>query len=158
MSKIRLILAVLIVACGVASAQDQFDGIKCGADIRKALIGKRDSNQPVAVLEARHKDLGLKDLGGTEISDRLFLVGWKVCGNEYEVLVNTEKGILRDVLPFPEHSSTSPQFVGRCQADGKDTPTMIVAVLDNSAGYNARDEKVAKRMIKATAAWKIDDI
>jgi hypothetical protein len=30
-------------------------------------------------------------------------------------------------------------------------------VLNNSAGSNARDEKLAKTMLKATAAWKIDE-
>ena len=33
----------------------------------------------------------------------------------------------------------------------------VVAVLDNSAGYNARDNPQAKTQLKATAAWKIDD-
>ena len=32
-----------------------------------------------------------------------------------------------------------------------------MAVLNNSAGYNARDGKLAKTMLKATAAWKIDE-
>jgi hypothetical protein len=31
------------------------------------------SNERVVVVEGRHKELGLKDLGGSEISDRLFL-------------------------------------------------------------------------------------
>ena len=36
----------------------------------KSLIGKHDSNERVAVLEERHRNLRLKDLGATEISDR----------------------------------------------------------------------------------------
>jgi hypothetical protein len=157
MFKIRVMLFVLIVVCGKALALDQFAGIKCAADIPKSLIGKRDSNEPVVVLEKRHKDLGLKDLGGTEISDRLFLSSWQICGSEYEVLVNTKSGLIRDVLPFPSHSAASPMFMGTCQADGKEVPGTVVAVLNNSAGYNARDEKQAKTMLKATAAWKIDE-
>src|SRR5262245_39006923 len=90
--KVRLILLLLIIACGKVWALDAFEGIKCGTDIPKSLIGKRDSNEPVAVLQERHKDLGLRDLGGTEISDRLFLTSWKICGNEYELLVNTKTG------------------------------------------------------------------
>jgi hypothetical protein len=156
MFKIRVILFLLIIACGKAWALDEFEGIKCGADIPKSLVGKRDSNEPVAVLEERHKDLGLKDLGGTEISDRLYLVSWQICGSEYELLVNAKSKLIRDVLPFPPHSATSPMFIGTCQADGKEIPGTVVAVLNNSAGYNARDGKLAKTTLKATAAWKID--
>jgi hypothetical protein len=154
---IRLILFLLLTVCGKAWALDEFAGIKCGADIPKALVGKRDSNERAAVLEERHKDLGLKDLGGAEISDRLFLASWQICGSEYELLVNTKNGLVRDVLPFPPHSAASPMFIGTCQADGKKIPEAVVAVLNNSARYNARDEKLAKTMLKATAAWKIDE-
>jgi hypothetical protein len=157
MFKIRLILFVLTIVPGKAWALDQFDGIKCGADIPKSLIGKHDKSERVVVLEGRHQDLGLTDLGGREISDRLFLVSWQICGSEYELLVNTKTGLIRDVLPFPPHSATSPQFIGTCQAGGKEIPEAVVAVLNNSARYNARDGKLAKTMLKATAAWKIDE-
>ena len=99
----------------------------------------------------------LKDLGGTEISDRLFLASWQICGSEYELLVNTKDHLIHDVLPFPPHSKTSPMFIGRCQANGKEVPATVFAVLNNSAQYNPRDEKLAKTMLKATAAWKIDE-
>lgn len=155
--EIRVILFLLIIVCGKVWALDEFEGIKCGADIAKSLVGKHESNERVAVLERRHKDLGLKDLGGTEISDRLFLASWQICGSEYELLVNVKNGLIRDVLPFPRHSAASPMFLGRCQAGGKEIPEAVVAVLNNSARYNARDEKLAKTMLKATAAWKIDE-
>jgi hypothetical protein len=155
--KIPVILFLLLIVCGKARALDEFEGMKCGADIPKSLVGKRDSNERAAVLEERHKDLGLKDLGGTEISDRLFLASWQICGSEYELLVNTKNGLIRDVLPFPPHSATSPMFIGACQADGKKIPETVVAVLNNSARYNARDGKLAETMLKATAAWKIDE-
>src|SRR5271169_3398777 len=109
MFKIRLTLFLLTIVSGKAWALDQFEGIKCGADIPKSLIGKHDTNERVVVFEERHRDLGLKDLGGIEISDRLFLVSWQICGSEYELLVNTKTGLIRDVLPFPLHSATSPQ-------------------------------------------------
>ncbi len=157
MFKTRLILFILIIVSAKAWTLDQFEGIKCGADIPKSLVGKRDSNERVVVLEGRHTDLGLKDLGGTEISDRLFLVSWQICGSEYELLLHTKTGLIRDVLPFPPHSATSPQFIGTCQADGKEIPEVVVAVLNNSAGYNARDGKLARTILKATAAWKIDE-
>lgn len=155
--KIRVILFLLIIVCGKAWARDEFEGIKCGADIPKSLVGKRDPNERAAVLEERHKDLGLKDLGGTEISDRLFLASWQICGREYELLLSAKSGLIRDVLPFPPHSATSPMFIGTCQVDGKKTRETVVAVLNNSARYNARDGKLAKTVLQATAAWRIDE-
>jgi hypothetical protein len=146
-----------MLVCGKVWAVDPFAEIKCGADIPKSLVGKHDSNERVALLEERHKDLGLKNLGGTEISDRLFLASWQICGNEYELLVNTKNGLIRDALPFPHHAKTSPMFIGRCRTGGKELPATVVALLDNSAGHNPRDSKTAQTMIKATAAWKIDE-
>lgn len=154
---ICVVLFLFIIVCGKAWALDEFAGIKCGADVPKSLIGKRDSNERASVLEERHKDLGLKDLGGTEISDRLFLASWHICGREYELLVNSKTGLIRDVLSFPPHSATLPMFIGTCQARGKEIPGTFVAVLNNNAGHNARDEKLARTMLKATAAWKIDE-
>jgi hypothetical protein len=152
----RVILFLLIIACGKVWAVDEFAGLKCGADIPKALVGKHDSNEPVAVIEGRHKDLGLKNLGSSDVTDTLFLVSWQICGSEYELLVH-ESGLIRDVLPFPPHSRTSPMFIGRCQTAGQKSPGSVVAVLNNSAGYNPKDEKLADKMLKATAAWKIDE-
>ena len=155
--KIRMIVFLLMVVSGKVWARDPFVGIQCGADIPKSLVGKRDSNEPVAVLEERHKALGLKDLGGSEISDRLFLASWQICGSEYELLVNTTNGLIRDVLPFPNHSATSPMFIGRCQTDGKEIPVTVLAVLNNSAKYDARDSKLATTLLQATVAWKIEE-
>jgi hypothetical protein len=154
MFKIGLTLLLLLVC---VQASDQFEGLKCSADIRDALLGKRDSSEPVAVMEKRHKDLGLKNLGGSEISDRLFLASWQICGGEYELLVNTKTGLIRDVLAFPPHSVTAPMFIGTCQTDGRQTRRTIVAVLNNSALYNAKDEKLGKTMLKASIAWEIDE-
>ena len=154
---IPLIVFLFAVVCGKAFALDEFQGLQCGSDIPKSLIGKRFSNEGLAVLQERHKNLQLNDLGGTEISDRLFLTSWQICGSEYELLLNTKTDVIRDVLAFPAHSKTSPMYIGRCQAGGKEIPQAILAVLDNSAGYNARSRKLAGNMLKATAAWKIDE-
>lgn len=157
MFKTRFILFALMIVSAKLWASDPFAAIKCGADIPKALIGKRESNERVALLEERHKDLGLKDLGGSEISDRLFLASWQICGSEYDLMLETKSGVIRDVLAFPAHSPASPQFIGACVADGKQVSGTVLAILKNNAGYNARDEKLAKTMLKATAAWKIDE-
>jgi len=110
----------------------------------------------VVVSEGRHKDLDLEDLGGTEVSDRLFLASWRICGSEFELLVNVRSHRIRDVLPFPPHSNSSPEAIGGCQVGGKELAEAVIAVLDNSAGYNARDAR-AKTLLKAKAAWRIDE-
>ena len=156
---LKMQLAVLLlVVCGSACAQDQFVAVKCGGDIPKAVIGKRESNQTSNALEEKYKELGLKDLGGSMVTDRLFMASWQICGNEYELLTDTRTGLVRDAIQFPAHSATSPEFVGTCQVGGKAKPGTVVAVLDNSAKYDARDEKLAKTMLKATAAWRVDKI
>jgi hypothetical protein len=55
-------------------------------------------------LEERHKDLELKDVGASEISDRLNVISWRICGEEYVLL--EDKDVVRDVLKFPKHSKT----------------------------------------------------
>ena len=70
---IFMLVLPLICMSGNCDA-DGFDSVRCGSDLGKALLGGTTSNEKVSVLEERHKDLGLKDLGGTEISDRLFVI------------------------------------------------------------------------------------
>ncbi len=89
-------MLVLPLFCGSSiCAADGFDSVRCGSDVRKALLGRKMSNERIVVLQERHKDLGLKDLGGTEISDRIFLISWQICGEEY-VLPGTAIGVLKD--------------------------------------------------------------
>ena len=141
------ILATAFLFCGNASyAQDGFSSVRCGSDVAKALIGRTMSNERVAVLEERHKDLGLHDLGGSEISDHLFLGSWQICGDEYALL--EAKNVVRDVLKFPKHSKDSPAFIGSCQRNGKEISGTIIAILRNEKGGES---------LSATAAWKIDE-
>ena len=158
MLKTTGILFVWTILCGSALALDPFDGVSCNADIPKSLTGKHDSNQRVAVLEKHHKNLGLKNLGGDEISDDLFLASWRICGSEYELLISAKNNLIRDVLLFPAHSAAAPMFIGACQQSGRELPGTIVAVLSNSSGYDPKDAKLAKTMLKPSAAWKIDTV
>jgi hypothetical protein len=127
-------------------AADGFDSILCASDVRQALIGRTMSNEKIATLEERHKELGLKDLGGTEISDRLFLISWRICGEEYVLL--EDKDVVRDALKFPKHSKESPQFIGSCQLNGHDVSGTAIGVLKNEQGVE---------IIPAVIAWKIDE-
>jgi hypothetical protein len=145
--RVGMLMLVVLLFCGsTVSAADGFDSVHCGSDLRKALIGHKMSNEPVAVLEERHKDLGLKDLGASEISDRLSAISWRICDEEYVLL--EDKNVVRDVLKFPKHSKESPQFVGSCESNGQKVPGTAIGVLRNENGVE---------MLPAVAAWKIDE-
>jgi hypothetical protein len=127
-------------------AGDGFDSVRCGSDIRKALIGRKMLNEKIVVLEERHKDLGLKDIGASEISDSQSAISWRICGDEYVLL--EDKDVVRDVLKFPKHSKESPAFIGSCQLNGHDVPGTAIGVLKNENGV---------AILPAVSAWKIDD-
>jgi hypothetical protein len=140
-------IASALVACEAYCASDGFDAVRCGADIPAALVGKAMSNDKVRVLEHRHEDLGLRDLGGSEISDQLFSASWQICGNEF-MLLEDKRSVVRDVLRVPDHSKSSPAFVGTCAVNGKSVSGTIVAILSNEEG---------SKTLSAKAAWRIDE-
>ena len=140
-----LVTGLLVTnACG---GSDEFSGVQCGSDIPKALIGKRMSNEPVVQSEKRHADIGLKDLGADEISDRLNSISWLICGSEYLVLA--DRSIIRDVIKIPPHSKVSPEFMGMCEMNGKESKDIVVAILDD-------EKEPGAKMLQAKVAWKID--
>jgi hypothetical protein len=145
--KATFFMLLILVLCGSnICAADGFDSVRCGSDVGKALVGRTMPNEKVTVIEERHRDLGLKDLGGTEISDPLFLISWRICGEEYALL--EEQDVVRDVLKFPKHSKDSPEFIGSCQLNGHDVPDTAIGVLRNENGVE---------MLPVVIAWKIDD-
>jgi len=105
MKTIICLLILLLPLGNTAYASNGFEKVQCGADISKALIGQRTSNERVVAIEARHKALGLKDLGVDIISDHLSSVNWLICGTEYILL---EDNIVRDVLPYFEDGRLRP--------------------------------------------------
>ena len=141
-----LVLVLPLVCIRSVCDADGFDSVRCGADVRKALLGRKMSNEKIVVLEERHKDLGLKHVGASEISDRLNAISWRICGEEYVLLEH--KDVVRDVLKFPKHSKDSPAFIGSCQLNGHDVPGTAIGVLKNENGV---------AILPAVSAWKIDD-
>jgi hypothetical protein len=137
---------LIYFALAQVSIADEFQKVKCGADIPKAMIGQRSGNERVVVTEKKYGALGLKHLGADEISDRLSSINWLICGTEFIALVE-RNGLVSDVLPHPPHSKQSPAFSGICQVKGKDLPDIIFAILD---GAQAKDP------MPAVTAWKID--
>ena len=141
-----LLLVTSLLITNAFGGSDGFNGVQCGSDIPKALTGKRMSNEPIVELEKRHADLGLKDLGADEISDRLSCISWLICGSEYLLL--EDESFVRDVLKVPPHSKTSPLFIGACEMNGRESKDILVAILDN--------EKTDASTLAAKVAWKID--
>jgi len=112
----------------------------------------------VVVIEGRHKELGLKDLGGLGISERLFLHSWLICGSEYQLLEEArhDDTVVRDVVLFPPHSKSTPEFMGTCRVEDHEISDAIVAVLDNQAGQRVNGP-LPRPLLPAKTAWKIDE-
>jgi hypothetical protein len=158
-ARVFIIVAAMLMACGAAHAADGFEAVTCGGDVRAALLDRHLSEEPFAAVEARHKDIGLKSLGGDEISDNLNDGSFSICGKEFVLLMGAHLKI-RDVLAFPAHSRATPAFTaGNCQLNGKPYTVAVMAVLDNRAGargashYSGDDAA----QLSAIAAWKIDE-
>src|SRR5213075_977960 len=130
---VAILALVFPLFCGSSICNaDGFDSVRCGSDVRKALLGRKMPNETIVVLEERHKDLGLKDLGASEISDRVSVISWRICGEEYVLL--EDQDVVRDVLKFPNHSKESPAFIGSCQLNGRDVPGTAIGILKNENG------------------------
>jgi hypothetical protein len=149
----------LCLLCGGAEARDAFGAIRCGQDISRALSGQKSNNEPVIQIEARHRDLNLKNLGGEEISDALNSDSWLICGTEYQLLYDGRQNI-RDVLQFPAHARASPEFWGICERNGQKVSGTVVAVLENgqSASHGLVHYSSADAIVlPAKAAWRVDE-
>ena len=142
-----LFLVTGLLVTNAFGGSDAFNDVKCGSDIPEALSGKRMSNQRVADLEKKHADLGLKDIGGDEISEHLSTTSWLICGSEFLLL--EDESFVRDVLKVPPHSKTAPFFIGSCEMSGKESKDILVAILDN-------EKETGASALSAKVAWKID--
>jgi hypothetical protein len=65
---IKGIIAILVLVLSLFCARrtcyaDGFDSVRCGSDVRRALLGGTMRNEKIVAIEERHKDLGLKILG-----------------------------------------------------------------------------------------------
>ena len=135
---------------------DAFSRVRCDGDVVRALVGGRMPDERVAVLEAAHADIRLKDVGGSDVDDDLFLGGWEICGKEYEVLVRRNR--VEDVLELPAHSRRRPAFLGSC-AKRDERLEHVLAVLDNPAPRAEGQPRYAvddTTSLAAIAAWRID--
>lgn len=146
MSRSWVVLA-LLAGAGVAHAGDAFDGLKCDAEIAKALVGKHIANEPVAATEKRHAAIGLKHEGSEELPKSLDYEAWAICGGTYHFIVR--KDVVADVVRA-DHSKAAPAFLGTCDEGGAPTKEEVLAILKPSSTTGAD-------RLPATAAWRIDD-
>ena len=65
MKKFAFVLASIYLASGHTCFADEFQTVKCGADIAKAMIGRRSSNETIVVTEKKYQALGLKQSAPT---------------------------------------------------------------------------------------------
>jgi len=144
-TKIGFALA-LLAGAGVAHAGDAFDGLKCDADIAKALVGKKLPNEPVAGIEKRHAALQLKHEGSEELDDPLFYEAWTICGSTYHVLL--KKDAIKDVVKA-DHSKAAPAFLGSCNDEGTPTEHEILAILKPGGADK-------ENRLPAATAWRVD--
>jgi hypothetical protein len=138
MYKTIAVSILLLIGCGVAqaSAKDGFERVSCNADIAKALIGQCAANERIVVIEARHKDLRLKDLGSSESSDNLTTISWMICSKEFVLLEhNSDPGTIYDAVEVPTPSADD-VFIGQCELNGKEMKDSVVAVLSWPPGSN----------------------
>jgi hypothetical protein len=150
-----LLALALLVVPRAAHAHDAFDAVRCGADVRHALIGRPATDETVARIEARHRAQGLKDLGGDQVTNDVAFSVWRICGREYAVLRDTH---IRDVLAVPLHALKTPEAItSECALDGRELSDDFITILHNPTAkrglhYGWRDEA----MLRVKAAWRVD--
>lgn len=142
----RTVFALALLAgAATAHAGDAFDGLKCDADVAKAIVGKRIPNGPAAELEKRHAALGLKLEDSDMLDEPLDYEAWTICGSTYHVLLKHD--VVSDAVKA-DHSKAAPSFLGPCDENGKLMSDTVLAILKPG------DAAAAK--LPATAAWRID--
>ncbi len=144
---VTLAFLVTLFASGFAfagPAKSDFDGLTCQSNIAQELVGRKMSNEPVVKTEARYKSLDLKDLGADEISDNLSSIVWRICGNQYVLLMKKDR--VQSALKIPEQFRNSGEV-------------MTCMPLDKALTgyYLAVSGKRSAKSIHADAAWVLDE-
>jgi hypothetical protein len=124
-------LLSLIISLASIVAADEFTGLKCGDNIAQKLIGRKSKNERVVVIEERHKDLGLKDLGASMGDDEsISYITWQICDSRYAFIM--KDGRIKDVYKFPATDSGNLEFMGPCKVGVETTPEYYVGILQGS--------------------------
>lgn len=142
------LLALLLACHPSAEAREKgFAGLQCGADIPKLLVGRTMPNERVVVIESRYKNLGLRDLGATELDAGSNAIWWVMCGTELVELEDSHS-VVKDVLSFKSLPDHALLFEGSCTVNNTPIQGEVVAILVDQSGHT---------MLPATAAWMINE-
>lgn len=142
-----MLALALLGGCPAAQARPTgFAGLQCGANIPKLLIGRTMPNDRVVVTERRYRNLGLKDLGATELDAGYNAIWWSICGAQLVELEDSHS-VVRDVLSFDSLPRKALLFEGGCTVHHQTLRNEVIAVLTDQAGH---------AMLAATKAWTID--
>ncbi len=146
---------VLLFSSSNARAADEFEAIRCGADVAQAVIGRKASAGNASALERAHRELGLKNLGGDGMpEDPYLLVEWQICQSAYVFLIDqkTRRGVIADALALPETLRDLPQSLpgADCQRQGKPAEPHLFALLDKEVHAGRALAKKAWRMDPAS--------
>lgn len=122
--------AVMFLGLFVPHSQaDEFKGIHCGDDIAKKLTGRKSTNERVVVIEKRHKDIGLLDLGAFMGSgEAVTYITWRICDSLYTFLIKGDA--IKDVYKHPPKDSGSFDFMGPCRHGSDKSSDYYVGVLN----------------------------
>jgi hypothetical protein len=127
---VSLLIGIASVPVSAAS-NNSFDGITCQTDIVPALIGRHMPNGRVVTIEARYKNIGLKDLGafGMEIDGHPWtLISWEICGREYALLERHD--VVRDAVASPIPSGGPQSQIASCSVNGSVLQGTALAFVD----------------------------
>lgn len=145
MGRMPILLSTLIalLAAPARRAAD-FDGIECGADIAKALVGRKMANRPVAEIEKAYPGIALKNLGADDLENGFFDIIWEICGDKYLLLESWETVV--DAVKLPRLSGKELPASVRCKLNGVDIDGVIPVL---KPGAKAAEANVQQ-------AWRID--
>jgi hypothetical protein len=154
---LRRLLVILSIATSIpapAWASSAFSDLRCGADIPKALIGKKlEPSKPTSKTEEENKSIDLKFLSGDGADGEAYSLGyWRICGKEY-VLLSSAKApaVIQAVIEFPERSTDETDVMaGECSYNGNFRVIGIATALAKDAGYKEGGDSVL-----VTKAWEI---
>jgi len=136
-----------------ASAGDEFNGIKCGDDIAKIMVGKQTNDANLVATEKRHFELKLKGLGGDgDVNDPYALTFWQICGNDYVFLLGRSPEnkplVIKDILAFPTLAQGEHRFgPSSCKVNKQEIPE-VLAIL--------KGDPAQQESLPAAHAWTVD--
>ena len=140
---IGILLLTYLQFFGIAyCSADEFENVKCGSDIPKAMLGRYSSNEKVVVIENRHKSIELKDLGADDLgaeNEQFSTIYWMICGNRY-ITISADNHI-RGVMQLPPKSDDVLEYTGKCKYNNKEISEWVFAISNKNVIKNA---------------WKID--